>query len=85
MRIIQCAKANQQISYAFEIPPFLAKLFDDTVGYLDTTKDAWKEFVEYMLQFNSPQDTYGYPGIQARLQKHGIDFAYPSKCAEKGL
>lgn len=77
--ILECVKQNNQIWDAAGTPAILENLFDGTICFIDLTKDAWKELLDFLV----PKHTWlanrgrgwidsNWKGIVKRLEQVGI-------------
>jgi|LGVF01.1.fsa_nt_gb hypothetical protein len=79
INVLEAVRNNNQIRNAAATPQIIEKLFEDRKDLLPATSDKWKEFAEWLLEDEAPDDYYSYPSLRKKLEEHGLQIDIPAR------
>lgn len=75
--VLDAVRCNDQIRHAAGTPSIIEKLFEERIDLLTATSAKWKEFAEWLLEDEKPEDYYSYPNLREKMQDHKINIEIP--------
>ena len=79
INVLEAVRNNDQIRNAAATPQIIEKLFEDRKDLLPATSDKWKEFAEWLLEKEGPDDYYSYPDLRRKMGDYGLEIEIPAR------
>ena len=71
--LINGVKENAYIVDAGKTPEILEQFFENTIHYLDQTKDSWQILITRLIEDFEDAEIFPYSDLRKKLKKYGID------------